>query len=124
MKKLIKKKKLGRKASHRKSLRYNLIRSLVRSGKVETTSVKAKVLKSDFESLVNSIKDFDVNTTRKLMTVLGSKDLVAKLKGWDQPISVRIRKIGFRDGDNAEMSRVTILLKSNEKETGAVDKEK
>ncbi len=122
MKKLIKKKKLGRKASHRKSLRYNLIRSLAKHGKVETTSVKAKVLKSDFESLLSSIKDFDVKTTRRLMTILGSKELVAKLKNMDKDIRISIRKIGFRDGDNAEMSRVSILLKT--KAASSEDKEK
>lgn len=122
MKKLIKKKKLGRKASHRKSLRYNLIRSLVKHGKVETTSVKAKVLKSDFESLLSSIKDFDVKTTRRLMTILGSKELVAKLRNMDKDMRISIRKIGFRDGDNAEMSRVSILSKTKAVSSG--DKEK
>jgi ribosomal protein L17 len=46
MKKRVQKKKMGVKASHRKSLKRNLLTTLIESGKVKTTTVKAKVLRS------------------------------------------------------------------------------
>jgi len=48
----VKKSKLGRKASNRKALMQNQLRSLFESGHVTTTSPKAKVLKSNAQSLI------------------------------------------------------------------------
>ena len=56
MYKRVKKSKLGVKASHRDSLRRNLLRSLFEKNSVVTTTPKAKVLKMDASSLIEKGK--------------------------------------------------------------------
>ena len=49
-------KKLGRTHSHRKALIKNLLRSILKSGYIQTSSVKAKVLRGELESIFNKVK--------------------------------------------------------------------
>jgi len=56
MYKRVKKAKLGRKTAHRNALRHNLLRSLLERGHIETTSPKAKIVKSDMASLIEEGK--------------------------------------------------------------------
>lgn len=107
-------KKLGRTASHRKALIQNQLRSIFVSGKIETSSVKAKVLKGELESLLSRIynsKDEDVTLVRDLLTILGNKEQVKKALelGKKEDIKVSIKKVGFRNGDNCELSLVEIV---------------
>ena len=44
--------KLGRKADHRKALLRNMATSLIESGQIETTEMKAKELSAVMDSLV------------------------------------------------------------------------
>lgn len=106
-------KKLGRKASHRKALIKNQLRSIISVGKIETSTVKAKVLKGELESMLSDIKkskENDINLIRNLKEVLGSEELVkvAIELGKKDGVKVNIKKTGFRDGDNTEMSIVEI----------------
>ena len=108
----VKKAKLGKKKSHRVSLKRNLLRSLLERGYVETTTPKAKVLKKDADSLIQKAKNSDkVTTRRELQTILGKTELVKKLVEYakDEKTGVSILKIRFRDGDNAEMSKVSLI---------------
>ena len=62
-------KKLGRTHSHRKALKQNQVRSILESGKVKTSSVKAKVLRGELESLLNLVKvtkEGDISLIRRL----------------------------------------------------------
>lgn len=107
-------KKLGRTHSHRKALIQNQARSIVSFGKVRTTSVRAKVLKAEIESLIEKVhasKDGDITLLRELNEILGKKDLVKGMLelGKKEDIKVSIKKIGFRPGDNTEMSTVEII---------------
>lgn len=106
-------KKLGRTKSHREALIKNQLRSIMQSGKVETSSVKAKVLKGELSSLFNRVKKNEGNElslTRYLMSILNNKDLVKRIKELSKKdtTKVTIKKVGFRTGDNTEMSVVEI----------------
>ena len=106
-------KKLGRTTSHRKAMIKNQLRSVLSTGKIKTSTVKAKVLKGELESMFNNIKkskENDINLIRQLKKILGSDELVKKAieLGKKDGVKVTIKKVGFRDGDNTEMSVVEI----------------
>lgn len=113
MYKRIKRAKLGRKKSHRESLIDNLLRSLFDNNYVVTTTTKAKVLKQNAESLieVGKKKEENVDFIKKLKTVLGKESIVKKYLEYikKDKAGVGFVRVGFRDGDNAELSRVYLL---------------
>jgi large subunit ribosomal protein L17 len=124
----VKKAKLGRKASSRKLLVLNLERSLFLNGQLTTTTPKAKVLKSMVQKLVSRIKT-DKNVLglrRELKKVFGTDVLVNKALeyGKDEKTGVIIRKVGFRKGDNAEISRVLLIGMEKKKKKRLTKKEK
>ncbi|KKP63908.1 MAG: 50S ribosomal protein L17 [candidate division WS6 bacterium GW2011_GWE1_34_7] len=106
-------KKLGRKSSHRKALVKNLLRSIMQSGKVNTSSVKAKVLRGELTSVLSKAKNSDekdISLKRDMLTIFGNKELVKKVFeiAKKESTKVSIKKVGFRAGDNTEMSLVEI----------------
>lgn len=110
----VKKAKLGRKASNRKALMINQIRSLFESGHVVTTSPKAKVLKTNAESMISLGKKNKgmLSLRRELAVTLKDEKLVKKFIEYvekAEAAGVRIVKIGFRKGDNGEKSRVELI---------------
>lgn len=110
MHKRAKTKKLGRTHSHRKALVMNMLRSVVKNGSVKTTTPKAKVLKNEIESLLSKVKNSnegDLSLRRKLQEILGDTAMVKKLLEV-KDTSVVVKKVGFRDGDNSEMSVIEI----------------
>ncbi|OGC35976.1 hypothetical protein A2369_02710 [candidate division WS6 bacterium RIFOXYB1_FULL_33_15] len=127
MYKRIKKRKLGRTSAHRKALIQNQLRSVMQNGKIETSSVKAKVLKAELESIfskVKTTKEGDLPLLRKLYTIFGDKELVKKifLLG-KKDVKISTKKIGFRAGDNTEVSTVEIVgFKVREKSKKEVEK--
>ena len=64
------------------------------------------------------------NFIRELINIFGNKELVKKFNEYvkKEEIGVEIVKIGFRNGDNAEKSRV--ILKGTQKKKKIVKKEK
>lgn len=107
------KKKLGRTTAHRKALIKNQIRSLVHSGSIKTTTAKSKAVKGELESLMHKVKnakDGDLNLRRELQVILGDKELVKKFVEFSKKENskVVVRKIGFREGDNSEVSEIVI----------------
>jgi large subunit ribosomal protein L17 len=109
----VKKAKLGRKASNRKALMQNQIRSLFESGHVVTTSPKAKVLKSNVQSLIVLGKKNKgmLSLRRELAVVLKEDGLVKKFVEYVEKdiAGVRSVKVGFRAGDNGEKTRVELI---------------
>ncbi len=103
--------KLGRKKSGREALIRNQIRSLFTYGFLVTTTPKAKALKSEVESFLSKTSEDSLQTQRTLYSVLGNASLVQKasklLKEGENKVG--IIKVGFRDGDNAETSKVSLL---------------
>lgn len=109
----VKKSKLGRKTSNRKALMLNQLRSLFENDHVVTTSPKAKVLKSNAQSLIaqGKSKKGSLAFRRDLAVTLKEDGLVKKFIEYAEKdiAGVRIVKIGFRKGDNGEKSRVELI---------------
>ncbi len=112
MYKRVKIKKLGRTRSNRKALVQNQVRSLFSTGKVQTTTAKAKVLFGEAQSLLKRMASAgDLNSTKLVSRILSNRDLaqnaITYAKGGNAV--VKIMKVGFRDGDNAQVSRVELV---------------
>ncbi|AZR74746.1 50S ribosomal protein L17 [Anoxybacter fermentans] len=108
--------KLGRTTAHRKAMFANLITSLFRHGRVETTLMKAKDARSIAEKLITAAKKGDLHSRRQVMRIIKDKDVVAKLfdsigpKYADRPGGyTRIIKLGPRRGDAAEMAILELV---------------
>ena len=105
-------KKLGRTKSHRDSLIRNQIRSLLEKGSLKTTTPKAKVLRQEFSKFVNrvnSLKD-KVMFSREVESLVGKGKLKLNLQKLldSGNLGVSLVKVGFRAGDNAEVSKVQL----------------
>ncbi len=103
----VKKNKLGKKKSHRESMINNLLRSLFDNSYIVTTTPKAKVLKSEASSLIESGKKYkeDLSFRRKLQVILGDSEVVNKYKEYisREKTGVSYIRVGYRKGDNAEL---------------------
>jgi len=111
MNKRLSKAKLGRTKSHREALMKNQSRSLFTYGFVVTTTPKAKVLKQKTESLLNKVDGEKLESQKFLHMHFGKRELVKKVLDYcdKSEKKVSIVKVAFRDGDNAEMSKVILL---------------
>ena len=114
-------KKLGKKTAHRKSMIQNQMRTLFNFGVLRTTTAKAKVVKSRSESLISEMKQKEISleTRRKFIRILGSRELVEKALKYSkgESVGVRIRKIGYRSGDNSEVSKLELIGFETKKKT-------
>ncbi|KKR05667.1 MAG: 50S ribosomal protein L17 [candidate division WS6 bacterium GW2011_GWF2_39_15] len=114
-------KKLGRKASHRSALKKNLLRSIFQSGHVTTTTPKAKMLRGEVQSLLNKVvkSEKSLNLFRDLESILGTRKLVDAVIAYTgvSKMGVKVLKVGFRPGDNAEKSKVELVGFKVEKKT-------
>jgi large subunit ribosomal protein L17 len=119
-------KKLGRTSSHRKAMLRNMVASFFQWEKIETTTIKAKVLRSLAEKLITLGKRGDLHARRLVLRLIPSKGVVHKLFTEIAPRFkeraggyTRVVKTGFRPGDSAPMSVVEIL-----REESAAEKKK
>lgn len=111
--------KLNRTASHRKAMLANLASSILRHEKVYTTTAKAKEVRSLVERLITYGKKGNLHAIRTAAKTLSSKadkDILKKLFDDLAPFYkdreggyTRIRKLGERKGDNAELSIITLV---------------
>lgn len=116
-------KKFSRDASHRRSLYRNLAVSLITFGSIKTTLAKAKALRPAVERLITLAKKGNLAARRRLLSLLGgNKAAVEKLLGTlagsfaARPGGYsRIKKLGPRLSDGAEMARIEWV------ESGAVE---
>ena len=126
MYKRVKRKKLGKKKAHRELMINNLLRSLFDNNYIVTTTPKAKVLKSEASSLIEKGKKYkdEVSFRRRLEVMLGDSDIVKKYKEYisKENAGVSFVRVGYRDGDNAEMSRVYLLGMDKKKKKTAKKK--
>lgn len=108
--------KLGRTSSHRLALLKNLSISLIQYEKIETTTPKAKELKSYFDKLVTKAKKGDFNAHRAVFALLQDKESTKKLMNELVP-ALASRTSGYtsiiktrqRRGDAAEMATLEII---------------
>lgn len=108
--------KLGRTATHREALLKNLSIALLKEGKIETTTPKAKELRSYVEKLITRARKGDSNAHRAVFAALQDKEITNKLVTEIAPKYagrnggyVSIYKSRVRVGDAASMSFVELL---------------
>lgn len=108
--------KLGMTAEHRKAVVKNIVTSLLRAEKIETTEARAKVLVREAEKMITLGKRGDLHARRQALAFLNDEDVVTKLftelaeKYKDrQGGYTRIMKKGFRRGDAALMVVVELV---------------
>ncbi|MBF0275470.1 MAG: 50S ribosomal protein L17 [Nitrospinae bacterium] len=117
--------KFGRKSAPRNALFKSLATALIKHGSIKTTLPKAKELRRYIEPLITSAKEETFLNYRKVTKLLKEKEAVKKLfkeigpKYKTRPGGyTRIYKTGFRRGDNAPMSIISLVdneLKKEEK---------
>ncbi|MCL6638785.1 MAG: 50S ribosomal protein L17 [Firmicutes bacterium] len=102
--------RLGLTTGHRKAMLRNLVTSLFRDERINTTEARAKEVKSIAEKLVTTAKKGDLAARRQALAYIYEEDVVRKLfdkiapKYTDKPGGyTRIIKVGYRRGDAAEM---------------------
>ncbi len=108
--------KLGRLAGHRKMMLRNIVTSLLKHGKIETTELRAKELKSLAEKMITLGKRGDLHSRRQALAYLLDEDVVAKLFKDIGPRYAdknggytRIVKTGYRQGDGAPMVQIELV---------------
>ncbi len=109
--------KLNRGASHRKATIQNLLKSLVEYELVQTTDARAKELRRHADRLITAAKEGTRKAFRQVQSKLGGdrdlahkvcNDLVDRAPIADRDSGyVRLIKVGNRQGDNAEISRIS-----------------
>lgn len=102
--------KLGVNTGHRKAMLRNLVTSLFRDERINTTEARAKEVKSIAEKLVSTAKKGDLAARRQALSYIYEEDVVRKLfdsiapKYSERPGGyTRIIKTGHRRGDAASM---------------------
>jgi len=108
--------KLNRTLSHRSALMRNLITSLLRDEKIQTTDPKAKELKRWADRVISLGKQGSLHARRRVLGIVRDKAVVRKLfdtiapRFKDRPGGyTRIIKIGQRHGDAAPISLIELV---------------
>jgi len=108
--------KLGRTSSHRKAMFRNMVTSLFKYDRIQTTDTKAKALREWADHLVTLAKRGDLHARRQALSIVREKNIVHKLfaEAQDRYGNVsggytRIVKLGTRPGDAAPMSLIELI---------------
>jgi large subunit ribosomal protein L17 len=108
--------KLGRTSSHRAALLKNLSISLIEHGKIETTIMKAKELRSYVEKLITIAGKDDSVAHRAVFAALQSKEATKRLVNEIAPKYVdraggytRIVRTRIRRGDATTMAFIELV---------------
>lgn len=106
-------KKLGRTRTHREALTKNQLRALFTTGYVKTTTVKAKSLKMNADKMIGRIRKAgnELVLIRELTSVLGTRNIVESAVKYAKAgkAATKIMKVGFRSGDNAQISKIELV---------------
>ena len=101
--------KLGRPTDHRLAMLRNLVTSLLREGRIETTLTRAKETRRMAERMITLGKRGDLHSRRLALAYIYDEDVVTKLFNEIAPKYAdrnggytRIIKVGPRRGDAAE----------------------
>jgi len=116
MRHLKKGRKLNRSPSHRLAMMRNLVTSLLRHDRIETTDPKAKELRRWSDWMISLGKEGSLHARRQALAVIRDKAVVRKVfdilgpRFKDRPGGyTRSVKIGLRRGDNAPLSLVEVI---------------
>ena len=117
---------LSRKSSQRKALKRNMVTSLFRYERIETTKAKALEVRKMAEKMITRAKVDNVHNRRVIASDLYDEAIVAKLFKEIAPMFedrkggyTRILKTGNRLGDAAEMVILELVEKTEKKEAKA-----
>ena len=107
---------LGRTADHRRAMLANQAISLIMHKRITTTLAKAKELKKYVEPLITKAKEDSTNSRRVVFSYLQNKEAIKELFGpvaekvGDRPGGyTRIIKLGFRQGDAAQICFIELV---------------
>ena len=113
--------KLNRTASHRKAMLRNMATSLFQHERVTTTEAKAKELRPYAERLITLAKRGDLHARRLAARKIADQEILRKLfddigpRFTERPGGyTRIRKLGIRKGDAAEMALIELVEQSSQ----------
>lgn len=108
--------RLGRDAAHRLAMTRNLVTSLFRHGRVETTSARARNVRSVAERMVTLAKRGDLHARRQAARYVNSPEVLQGLFSyWAGMYSdrdggyTRVLRGGFRHGDGAEIAYLELI---------------
>ena len=108
--------KLNRTTSHRQAMFRNMVTSLLKYERIQTTDVKAKELRRWADHIITLAKRGDLHARRQAMAIVREKDIVHKLFeeagkrfGNLNGGYTRIVKIGHRPGDAAPISMIELV---------------
>lgn len=109
--------RLGGGPAHERLILANLATALFAHDSITTTEAKAKRLRPLAERLVTFAKRGDLHARRRVLSVIGDKEVVHVLFTEIAPLVAdraggytRITKIGNRKGDNAPMAVIELVL--------------
>lgn len=109
-------KKLGKPADQRRALLRSLTTELIRHGRITTTLIRAKVLRSEVDKMITLAKEGSLSSRRQAIGYIFDKQLVHAL--FEQaPTRYGNRNGGYtrilhtvpRRGDNAEMAIIELV---------------
>jgi len=106
----------SRTSEHRKMMLRNLAISLVRHGRIETTTAKAKELRSFVEPLITRAKRGDLHARRIVGRQIHDREALTKLfeeiapRYAERPGGyTRVLQLGHRAGDAADMALIELV---------------
>jgi len=108
--------KLSRTTSHRTALFRNMVTSLLKYERIQTTNTKAKELRRWVDNIITLAKRGDLHARRQALSLVREKDVVNKLFaeaaerfGSRAGGYTRIVKLGRRPGDAAPVSMIELI---------------
>ena len=109
-------KKLGKPADQRRALLRALTTELIRHGRITTTKVRAKALRSEAEKMITLAKNGSLAARRQALGYMYDKQLVHALfeqapdRYGSRPGGyTRVLQTVRRQGDNAEMAIIELV---------------
>jgi large subunit ribosomal protein L17 len=118
--------RLGGGPAHERLLLANLAAALFTHKSIQTTETKAKRLRPLAERLITFAKRGDLHARRRVLSVIGDKEVVHVLFTEIAPLVAdreggytRITKVGNRKGDNAPMAVIELVLEPVQKKPSA-----
>ena len=107
---------LGVETSHRRAMLRNLVTSIMKNGKIETTEARAKEIKPIADKMITLGKKGDLAARRAALAYITEEDVVTKLFSEIAPKYedraggyTRIIPLGARRGDGAQMVMVELV---------------
>lgn len=108
--------KLGRTSDHRNMMLRNLVTSLLKHGRIETTEARAKETKKLAEKMITLAKRGDLHARRQVLSFVTEKEVVKKVFEEIAPEYTdrnggytKMYKLGPRRGDAAPMTILELV---------------